>query len=518
MLFNQRRAAALASSVMLGSAMAATTISASEITIAVAEQPESLDSSHAYIASHSTILRNMYEALTARDPETGDLLPGLATDWEQIDEHTWHFNIREGVEFHDGSALNADVAAFGLDWTWNADRRGSLSIRGFMGPEMEFNAIDDYVLEISLAEPDPLLPTRLYASTIPSKKQIENSVDDWLNSPVGTGPYRFVEWDRGNHVIVERNDNWWGFNSDEAQGYPEYEQATFLIRTENASRIAGLRAGEVDFAERLTPDVCLAELGSRCLEAPASSIIFIKLDNVHPVLGDDRVRMAISHAIDREAIGEVILGGAQPASQLVSEGVTGYVEDLEPHEFNMDRARELLEEARNDGVPVDSMPLRLIARQDSFPANDQVLEVVLESLNQLGMNNVSASILEPSSFNPTWLTNYHDIDEDRGVMALHRHPDEWFDLAPTASNYFVCDGHPSSYCNPEADELFRKGAASIGEEREHYFQELSRVVYEDNPYIMMVNQPLFHGVNHENLDWSPRIDMSIQLKDMAPVN
>ncbi|EWG97764.1 hypothetical protein Q427_34270 [Halomonas sp. BC04] len=458
----------------------------------------------------------MYEALTARDPGTGDLLPGLATDWEQIDDHTWHFHIREGVQFHDGSALNAEVAAFGLDWTWNADRRGSLSIRGFMGPSMEFRAVDEYVLEITLAEPDPLLPTRLYASTIPSKKQIENSVDEWLTSPVGTGPYRFVEWDRGNHVIVERNEDWWGFGNNDAQGYPEYERATFLIRTENASRISGLRAGEVDFAERLTPDVCLAELDDRCLEAPASSIIFIKLDNVHPVLGDDRVRMAISHAMDREAIGEVILGGAQPASQLVSEGVTGFVEDLEPHEFNMDRARELLDEARADGVPVDSMPLRLIARQDSFPANDQVLEIVLESLNQLGITNVNASILEPSSFNPTWLTNYHEIEEDRGVMALHRHPDEWFDLAPTASNYFVCDGAPSSYCNPEADELYRKGAAATGEEREQYFQELSRIVYEDNPYIMMVNQPLFHGVNHESLEWSPRIDMSIQLKDMAP--
>lgn len=491
---------------------------AQEITLAVAEEPQSLDSSHAYIASHSTILRNIYESLTARSPTTNELVPALATSWEQIDDLTWHFNIREGVTFHDGSPLTAEGAAFGLDWTWNAERPGSVSVRGFMGPQMEFEAVAEYVLEIRLASPDPLLPTRLYASPIPSMQQIQASVDDWLTSPVGTGPYKFVEWERGSHVKVERNSDWWGLEAEDAQGTPTYETATFLIRTENSARIAALRAGEVQFSERLTPDVCLAELGEMCLEAPASSIIFIKLDNPHPVLGDARVRQAISHAIDREGIGEAILGGARPASQLVSAGVLGYVADLEPHEYNLTRARELLAEAVADGVPVNTMPLRLIARQDSFPANDQVLEVVLESLSQIGITNVSASIIEPSSFNPTWLTNFADIEEDRGVMALHRHPDEWFDLAPTASNYFVCGGRPSSYCNPRADELFAAGSVATGEERARNFEELSRVVYEDNPYIMVVNQPLFHGVSASNISWTPRGDMSIQLKDMAPAN
>lgn len=491
--------------------------SADEVFVAVAEEPESLDSAHAYIASHSTVLRNMYEALTTRDPETAELLPALATDWEQVDDLTWHFTIREGVQFHDGSMLDAEVAAFGLDWTWNEeDRPGSVSIRGFMGPEMQFEAIDDYLLEITLADPDPLLPVRLYASTIPSMEQIQADPEDWLLNPVGTGPYVFDEWQRGSFITVERNDDWWGMDDPDAQGNPSYERATFQIRTENAARVSALRAGEVSFAERLTPDVCLSELGDQCLEAPASSIIFLKLDNPHPVLGDDRVRMAISLGIDRETIGTALLGGAEPASQLVGEGVVGYVDDLESHPYDPDRARELLDEARDDGVPVDDMPLQLIARQDSFPGNDQVLEAVLEMLDQIGLSDIGASILEPSSFNPTWLTNYSDIDEDRGVMALHRHPDEWFDLAPTASNYFVCWGDPSSYCNPEADELYELGSEAEGDERREYFEELSRTVYEDNPYAMIVNQPLFHGVNEDAVSWSPRTDMSIQLKDMEP--
>ena len=499
-------------------AFAPAPVLAQDITIAVAEQPDALDSTHAYQASHSTILRNIYETLTARAPVTGELVPSLATAWEQIDETTWHFTIREGVKFHDGSDLNAEVVAFGLDWTWNADRSGSISIRGFMGPTMEFEAIDDYLLEIRLSDPDPLLPTRLYASTIPSMQQVRNDPEGWLISPIGTGPYQFVEWVRGSHVDVERFDGWWGLTADDAQGDSAFESARFLIRTENAARIAALRAGEVLMAERLAPDVCLIELGDDCINAPASSHVFIKMDNNHPVLGDARIRMAISHAIDREGIGEAIMGGASPVSQLVAASVLGHDPELPPHEFDPERARELIAEAAADGVPVNEMPLRLIARQDSFPGNDQVLEAILEMMSQVGLTNVGASILEPSSFNPIWLTNYAEIEEDRGVMALHRQPNEWFDLAPVASIYYVCWGQGASYCSEEATETFALGSAASGSEREAYLKELSRIVYEDNPYTMIVDQPLFHGVDTGQLSWTPRIDMSILLKDMAPVN
>ncbi len=491
---------------------------AQDITIAVAEQPDALDSTHAYQASHSTILRNIYEALTARDPVTSELVPSLATDWKQIDDTTWHFTIREGVKFHDGSDLTAEVAAFGLDWTWNADRKGSISIRGFMGPKMEFEAIEDYLLEIRLSDPDPLLPTRLYASTIPSMQQVQNDPEGWLTSPVGTGPYKFVEWERGSHVDVERYDGWWGLTADDAQGTSAFERARFLVRTENAARIAALRAGEVLMAERLSPDVCLTELGDDCINAPASSNVFIKMDNNHPVLGDARVRMAISHAIDREGIGEAIMGGAGPISQLVAPSVLGHDPDLPPHQYDPERARELIAEAIKDGVPVNEMPLRLIARQDSFPGNDQVLEAILEMMSQVGLTNVSASILEPSSFNPIWLTNYSEIEEDRGVMALHRQPNEWFDLAPVASIYYVCWGQGASYCSEPATETFALGSAASGAEREAHLKKLSRIVYEDNPYIMIVDQPLYHGVDTKLLSWTPRVDMSILLKDMAPAN
>ena len=496
------------------SSISAQPIWAESISIAVAEQPDALDSTHGYQATHSTILRNIYEPLTVRDPNTGELVGGLATDWTQLDDKTWHFTIREGVKFHDGSDLTAEVVAFGLDWTWNADRPGSVSIRGFMGPAMEFEAIDEYVVEVRTADPDPLVPTRLYSSLIPSMKQIQNDPDSWLVSPVGTGPYKFVEWDRGSHVEVERFDGWWGTASE---GIPAIDSARFLIRTENAARVSALRAGEVVMAERLAPDVCIAELSEDCVKAPASQVVFIKMDNNHPVLGDARIRMAISHAIDRETIGDVLMGGADPVAQLVMPGVVGHVPDLEPHAYDLDKARALIEEARADGVPVDEMPLRLIARQDSFPANDQVLEVVLQTLSQIGLTNVSASILEPSSFNPTWLTQWPDIEEDRGVMALHRQPNEWFDLAQVASIYFVCWGQAASYCSEPATEAFAKGSASTGAERETHFQELTRIVYEDNPYIMMVELPLFHGVDQDKMAWQPRLDMSILLKDMKLV-
>ncbi len=483
------------------------------ITIAAAEDPETLESANARQASRSTVLRNIHEPLIDRDPSSNEFIPALATSWEQVDPLTWRFQIREGVTFHDGSQLNAEAAAVGLSWVWSADNE--FLIRSFVVSEMTFSAVDEYTLEVTSEEPDPLLLERLWLSTLPSAQQILEDPDSYVDTPIGTGPYKFVSWDRGNEVVLEANHDWWGLSSEDGRGEINFSTATFLVRPESSSRIAALQAGEALFAEGLAPEACLDGLGEDCQSAPKSDIAFIKLDTNNPVLADERVRMAMSLAIDRVTISSTVLGNAEPASQLVGPGVLGFNPALEPHPYDPDQAALLIEEARADGVPFDDFPLRLTILQNGFPGDEALQQVILEALRGIGMENVTAEIQETDIFVEELRVNIADAPPERGLMQLAQHNNRFGDMSSTAALYLTCGAVASTWCDADADALHEQASGtSDRDERAELYEEYNRLYYEANPYINIANMPFFHGVA-SSLSWIPRADGVILLKDMS---
>ena len=490
-----------------GLASAQGTEPSGRIVLAMTVEPDTLENWRAYSTDGHPVLRNIQEALLNRDPVTNELVGELATSWEQTDDVTWRFQLREDVTFHNGEAFNAEVAAFGINYTWSPEN--NFEIYQYVGPDMNATAVDEYTLDIVTESPDPILPSRLYFSPLPSMRQVQEEPNTLPDNPIGTGPYIFREWNRGQYIRVEANQDWWGNTADDALGQATIQEAEFVFREESAVRAAMVTTDEAQFARFLSPEDCATT--PQCLTASSVETIFLRLDTMHPAMSDLRVRQAIGMAVDKQAIADQLFGGGEPASQLVGESATGYNEELEPYPYDLDQATALVQEAAADGVAVDA-PINVVTRQGIYLRNDEFAEYVANQLNQIGLV-ASSEVIEIAQYNEQYNLNYSDVPEDRGWIGTNPHGNEIMDVSSTAQAYYRCDGGASTYCNPELDEALDAAIPLTGEEREEALADVTRMYYEDYGSIPIIHMPLNYGLV-ENVAWEPRLDGFILLKEM----
>ena len=354
----------------------------------------------------------------------------------------------------------------------------------------------------------------MWQTYIPSAEHIKKHPDQWGQVAVGSGPYKVKDWSRGTSITLEKNADWWGSSASDAYGKAAYDEAKFMFLPEASSRIAALQAGEVDFAERLPGELCKASLADNCINSPDTTSTYFRLDSTNPVLADARIRKAMSLAIDRETIGEVLLGGAAPAVMIVGPAATGYNKDLEPLAYDMAMAKKLVSEAKADGVPVESTPLKLATMSGGFIGNTDVMEVMLEQLKQIGITNVSAEVMERG---PAWKDVFihapKPTDPKRGLIALHKHTNDPYDFASTAGAFYTCEGRLSVACNPEIDKRLAKAVGLTGADRQKALAEIGKITYEDLWYIPLHHEVRFHGIS-DRVSFEPPLHAGVRLTDI----
>lgn len=479
-----------------------------KLVVAMSVEPDTLENWKAYSTDGHPILRNVQEALINRDPKTNELVGELATSWEQTDELTWRFTLREGVTFHDGEPLTAEIAAFGTNYTWS--KENGFEIYQFIGPDITATAVDELTLDVATASPDPILPSRLYFSPIPSMKQIEERPDSLVTEPIGTGPYTFVEWNRGQYIRITANPDWWGLNSPDARGTVTIKDAEFVFRAESSVRASMVTAEEAQIGRFLAPEDC--ETTPVCKSVPSVETIFLRLDTNHVAMKDIRVREAIALAVDKQAVADQLFGGGEPASQLVSPSATGYNADLQPYPYDLERAKQLVEEAGAAGVPIDA-PIKVVTRQGIYLRNDELAEYVASQLREAGLNATS-EVIEPGLYNPEYSKNISDIPEDRGWITTNPHGNEIMDVSATASSYYRCAGGASMYCDPALDAALDAALPLTGEERATALAGVTKLYYDAYASVPIIHMPLNYGLS-ENLTWEPRLDAFMLLKEMT---
>lgn len=479
-----------------------------KIVLALTVEPDTLENWRAYSTDGHPVLRNVQEALLNRDPVSNELVGELATSWEQTDDVTWRFTLREGVTFHNGEAFNAEVAAFGINYTWSPEN--NFQIYQYVGPDMTATAVDEYTVDVVTEAPDPILPSRLYFSPIPSMQQVQEAPETLPDTPIGTGPYVFREWNRGQYIRLEANPDWWGLGADDALGQVTIREAEFVFRDESAVRAAMVNSGEAQFARFLAPED--AATTPQSVTAPSVETIFLRLDTMHPAMSDIRIRQAIGESVDKQGVADQLFGGGEPASQLVGPSATGYNPDLQPYPYDMDNAKQLVAEAAADGVQVDA-PINVVTRQGIYLRNDEFAEYVANQLNEIGLT-ASSEVIEIAQYNEQFDKNFRDVPPERGWIATNPHGNEIMDVSSTAQAYYSCEGGSSTYCNPELDEMIAAAIPLTGEERVKALQEVTRVYYEDYGSIPIIHMPLNYGLA-ANLSWTPRLDGFMLLKEMS---
>ncbi|MEM9583836.1 MAG: ABC transporter substrate-binding protein [Pseudomonadota bacterium] len=349
-----------------------------------------------------TIRHQMYEPLIIRDT-SGAFQAALATDWapSTADPNVWVFNLREGVKFHDGADFTAEDVVFSFERA----KQPNSDMKELIGSIKEVRAVDDLTVEIVTDGPNPILPSNLTNLFMMDKGWTEANntvnVQDFEGGEItfattnvnGTGPYTLVSREPDVKTVMARNEAYWGRND-----FPMDVSEIIYTPIQNAAtRVAALLSGEVNFLQ----DMPVQDLqrvndsaGLVVKQAPQNRVIFfgmnqgaddIEADNVdgkNP-LADVRVRQAMSMAIQRDAIRQVVMRGqSEPAGMIAPPFVNGWTAEMDTGpEGDLAKAQALMYEA---GYP-DGFSIRLDCPNDRYINDEAICQAAVGMLARIGV-------------------------------------------------------------------------------------------------------------------------------------
>lgn len=467
------------------------------VTIVLSEELELIDpcmSSQSNIGR--VLLGNISETLTVYEPATATLKPVLAEAWEETQPGTWRFKLRQGVSFSDGTDFKARDVIHSLERTISDKMTCEIGGKYFGGFTITATEVDAYTVDITTDPAQPILPLLMSSLTIVP----EETAMEMVQTPIGTGPYEMTERNIGQNIVLTRRDGYWG-------DMPTVTKATYVFRSDSAVRAAMVEVGEADIAP------VISELDATNPETdfsyPNSETTYLRVDHATAPLNDRRVREAMNLAIDRDAfIGTLVAKDAQKATAVVPPTTLGYNKDLKPYAFDPERAKQLLAEAKADGVPVGTEIL-IVGRIGLFPNDTEVLEAMGQMLSDVGLT-VKLQMTEVAEYN----TYYNrPFAEGRGPQLVSaQHDNAKGD--PVFSMYFKygSEGLQSGLVYPELDAKISKATESSGDDRAALWSEVMTDIHDE----LIGDVEMFHMVGfsrvNPRLNFTPTISTNSELR------
>lgn len=476
------------------------------ITVVLAVELDSLDACDTQPAQNANIARgNIYESLTHVSPVTGEVEPLLALSWEQIDDLTWEFKLRPDVTFHDGSPFTAEVAAANINRSQpgaqiDGQEIACLNLTQF--PEaVKAEAVDELTLRVTTPKVDPILPLRLTYADIGNLATQQTA--EKTTSPVGTGPYQFVERIQGQQVKLTRFDGYWG-------EVPEVRDVTYVYRAEPSVRAGMIQTGEAHLATAISAQDATDD--GRTVTYKDNRIVIARPNSFKEPFIDDRVRQAVSHAIDRETIVPVLMGiTGNPWYQMLGPQVNGYIPGFEDEALRYDpeKAKELIAAAKADGHPVD-MEFNLVTRPDLFPGSDEVVQAIAQNLQEVGLNPRILS-LENTAWR-VYLRQPFPEDQPGNIIMISHDNTSGDATFSFSGNYATCEGRNSATCDPEIDRLVFAADSAQGEERARLYQEAARIMYLQESSMIGIAEQVRLMMLGEGIEYTPNPLSGIEIR------
>ena len=331
----------------------------------------SLDVINATDGESLIVGRQVFDSLLDFKPESTDVVPALAleTPKPEKDGLRYVFKLRKGIKFHDGTDFNADAVVFNFNRWRNKDNEfhkgGGNQSSNFAYFSSMFIGFDndsiiksveangDYEVVFNLKSPQGPFLSNIAMSPfgIASPAAVQKNVEEFWKNPVGTGPFKFVEWDQGSTVTLEKNKNWWGKDIpvDEGGGGPYVDKVIFRSIPDNTSRVAALSGNQISGADGLTPDdipTVQQGQGLKVQFRPPLNVGYLAMNNNKKPFDDPRVRRAVNHAIEMPKIVEAFFGDTgDAATNPMPPTVPFFRKETEPYEYDPEKAKSLLKEA-----------------------------------------------------------------------------------------------------------------------------------------------------------------------------
>jgi peptide/nickel transport system substrate-binding protein len=499
----RRKATSGGAALMLGVALLAAGAASAEepktggvLVVATTNDTPDLDIQKYPASSQHNALLPLFDGLVEKDwtadADFPPIIPGLATEWSvSEDGMTYTFKLRQGVKFHDGTPFNAAAADFNFKRMTDPNNPyydpqvGSTS-RGVLRQLKGSKAVDEYTFQLELTEPNAGLIEAL--ASLPnyymeSPAAFEKYGKDVGQHAVGTGPFKLVEWVRGQKMVMARNDDYWGKK-------PYVDQMIYRPIIEPAARAAALKAGEVQIAWDLPVDQVDAFKADTRFNVFLRGIPATKVIECWQKSGpfsDINVRKAVNMAIDRETLANVILKGtAVPATQLYGIGAASYDKSLPIFaKYDPDAAKALLAKTKYP----NGFSFFIVTSPENEPVAGalQAYEFVQANLAEIGVN-MDIRVRDNATSNEVYMKEKADdecVTFDRGYDT-----DFILDMGYYGKGCVPAGMNDQCYNNPQVDALMEKAytAKDINEWRSLH-QQAQKLIVEDAGSI-----PLVHGL------------------------
>ena len=490
-------------------ALSAVGVVASAQTVRIANQGDalSMDPHSLNETLQLSVTGNVYEPLVGRNKDLS-LTPMLATSWKQTSPTVWRFELRKGVQFHDGTPFTADDVVFSLART---QVEGS-DMKSYTNDFKEVRKIDSHTVEIETKTPFPILPDVLSLVYIMSKKWcetnqatvpvdrrkgVENTASFKAN---GTGPFRVRERQPNVRTVFTRNGSYWG----KIEG--NVTEVVFTPIGNDATRVAALLSGEVDVMEPVPVqdiDRVNSSANTRAVTGPELRTLFLGMDQKRDELlysnvkgknpfKDKRVRQAFYQAIDIKGIKKTVMRGASnPSAQLVGPGINGFQPEMKRLPYDVEAAKKLMAEA---GYP-NGFEVSMNCPNDRYVNDGRICQTVAANLSRINVK-INLQAETKGTYFPKVLrrdTSFYMLgwtpatyDAHNAMNAIMRCVDD-----KGAGQFNL-----GAYCNPKVDELTLKVQAETDKDKRNaYIKEAFDLHAADVGHIPLHQQALAWGVN-----------------------
>lgn len=460
-----------------------------EIRVALEADIAALDPRNASSTVTAGMMSHIFSKLVSSDASMKPA-PDLAESWEQLDELTWQFHLRKDVTFHDGSPFTAEDVVFTLDSIASDNTWKLYSDFSFL----KATVVDDYTVNITTEEPYPGILLRLnYVHIIPKAYTEQVGNEAFAKAPIGTGPYKFAEWSKDEHVILEAYDGYFG-------GKPSIDKITFNIIPEVASRIAALEAGEVMFSAGI-PSVEMERLNAldtiNVVAHPASRVTYLSFNHlVDSPIQNLKVRQAICHAVDFDKLINGVLDGyASPLASMACPEYDGYDAAIKGFDYNPELSKQLLAEA---GYP-DGFAVQASYSQSSADGSD-VMQFIAAQLGEVG---IKVELLEQDSAQQREMIGAGTV----APLYLNALGGPYANIDLLTKLAFCTGERYSTYTNPEFDALRQKASVTVDQtERDALNSQIQQFILDDAAALILYQPSTIYAYNTKLLNWEPRAD------------
>lgn len=467
--------------------------------VALVAEPRLLEPSIDTIKPSLVIGMTMLEPLTMNTAE-GGYVPWLAESWTAIDQNRWRLTLKKGVQFHNGEQFNADTVLYSLGVFQNTQG----GARGWYSYISGVEKVSEFEVDLITESPTTTLPATLaFLFMFPPKYHGEVGSDEFGQNPVGTGPFKFVKWDKGVELVVEPNSGYWGDK-------PTVGNIHFRWLPDASSRVALLETGEVHIAQNIPPALMsrVDNSGvSRVETVKGTRKAFLRMNVETGPTADVRVRMALNHAIDVESIIKALFQGrayGRDAGFLL-DGMEGHEYGrLTPFEYNPDRAKALLAEA---GYP-DGFKTTFHHTIGRYMLDKESAEAMAAMLSEVGIESDLIG-LEPGAYfskvSASRLEGLHFAASAPLFMTPLYHPMIEFELNKPYG--YGADARSDSFTKQARAEVDDKARVALLQDFEDY-------VFKGHvPWVWLWHYQDIYGVSND-VNWKPRSD---QIMDFTKV-